>query len=91
MFMECGSDGHGDTEWLEKVLSWRGLLTQPHPESFSYLHKIERSKSHLAQVCISPTIHPKHVSYLISDYIYFIYILGSTGSIFLPIFFFNIY
>ncbi|XP_014284513.1 uncharacterized protein [Halyomorpha halys] len=60
VFMECGSDGSGDTEWLEKVQSWRGLLTQPHPDNFAHLLTAERSRAHLAQVCISPTVYPKH-------------------------------
>lgn len=60
--MECGSNGSGDTEWLERAQNWRGLLTQPHPDNFAHLLQVERSRSHLAQVCISPTVYPKHVS-----------------------------
>lgn len=60
IFMECGSDGNGDVEWLEKVLGWQGLLTQPRPEKFNKLLMTERNRSQLAQVCISPTTYPKH-------------------------------
>lgn len=60
IYMECGSDGTGDTEWLEKVLNWQGLLTQPRPDEFNQLQRTERNRSHLAQVCISPSIRPKH-------------------------------
>jgi len=62
VFMECGADSQEGslTEWLERTLGWRGLITQAHPSDFSEIAKSNRPYVNLAQVCISPSPYPKH-------------------------------
>lgn len=62
--METGAYRHGrpsDTEWLERNLSWSGLLTQPDPRDFFDLRKHGRGRSQSIHACISNTWYPKEV------------------------------
>lgn len=66
VFIEGGAyrhNGTSETEWLEKSLDWRGLLIQPDPQDFNILLSRNRTKSHAANVCLSPTPNPKQVSF----------------------------
>ncbi|XP_017776662.1 PREDICTED: protein Star-like isoform X1 [Nicrophorus vespilloides] len=65
-FVEAGAYGDGktsETEWLEKKLSWKGLLVQPDPRHFFNLKRHNRAKSQLLHGCLSPAPYPKEVSY----------------------------
>ncbi|KAL1138300.1 hypothetical protein AAG570_009988 [Ranatra chinensis] len=61
IYVECGA-GSVDgslSRWLEVRLGWRGLLTQAHPVDYALLVTQQRPRSHVANVCISPTQYPK--------------------------------
>ncbi|KAL3268956.1 hypothetical protein HHI36_008042 [Cryptolaemus montrouzieri] len=65
VFVEAGaySDGKtSKTEWLEKRLSWKGLLIQPDPRHFFSLRRHNRLKSQAAHACLSPMPYPKEVT-----------------------------
>ncbi|RZF36889.1 hypothetical protein LSTR_LSTR004577 [Laodelphax striatellus] len=68
VFIETGAYRHGSesqTEWLELKHGWRGLLTQPDPNDYNALREKSRHRprSHIANVCLSPTANPKQVSF----------------------------
>ncbi|KAG8275381.1 protein Star-like [Homalodisca vitripennis] len=66
VFVEGGAYRHNsssETEWLERALQWRGLLIQPDPQDFRLLLSRNRTRSHAANVCLSPTPNPKQVSF----------------------------
>lgn len=55
-----------DTEWLERNLSWSGLLVQPDPRDYFNLRKHGREQSQSIHACLSPTCYPKEVRILLS-------------------------
>lgn len=62
--MEAGAYNDGktsQTEWLEKNLSWKGLLTQPDPRHYFNLRRHNRERSEAVHACLSPTPYPKEV------------------------------
>jgi len=69
-FIEAGAYGDGKTsktEWLEKKLSWHGLLIQPDPRHYFGLLRHNRVKSQALHGCLSPAPYPKEVTYYQED------------------------
>lgn len=66
VFVEVGAYKYNrlsDTEWLERNLSWSGLLVQPDPRDYFNLRKHGREQSQSIHACLSPTCYPKEVTY----------------------------
>lgn len=66
MFVEVGAykyNRQSDTEWLERNLSWSGLLIQPDPRDYFNLRKHGRGRSQSVHACLSPTCYPKEVTF----------------------------
>lgn len=65
-FIESGaySDSKtSKTEYLEKKLSWHGLLIQPEPTHYFKLKRHDRRRSQAVHACLSSTPYPKEVTY----------------------------
>ncbi|GLV34252.1 Star [Carabus blaptoides fortunei] len=66
VFVEASAYRHNrpsDTEWLERNLSWSGLLVQPDPRDYFNLRKHGRGRSQSIHACLSPTCYPKEVTF----------------------------
>lgn len=64
--MEAGaySDGKtSKTEWLEKKLSWRGLLIQSDTRYYFTLRRHNRVRSQAVHACLSSMPYPKEITF----------------------------
>lgn len=65
-FVEAGaySDGKvSKTEYLEKRMSWHGLLIQPEPTHYFKLKRHNRGRSQAIHACLSSTPYPKEITF----------------------------
>ncbi|KAK5644862.1 hypothetical protein RI129_006162 [Pyrocoelia pectoralis] len=70
-FVEAGaySDGRvSKTEYLEKRLSWHGLLIQPEPTHYFKLKRHNRGRSQAIHACLSSTPYPKEITFHQEDH-----------------------